>query len=336
MASLRTKFSVGLFMIMGVILAVAIVIWLGVSNYLDKGLLYAAYFDESVQGLDKDSAVKYRGVTIGKVQDISVAPDGRLIEVILKMEKEPSLQHTPEKIIAQLKSVGITGLMFIELDTRKKDLPDLSPKLSFPSDYPVIATHPSDISVLFQSIDNVLATMGAVDLKQMFEKMAATLDTIDAAINHAQIEKLSEQLQTTLAGVNKRLESKQWQAIMDASAEASERINEFGRKANQAVMRFDRTIAGLEQLVQKNAPTIDLAVAELNDSLTAFNQLIHGGGRLVQRTDQRIEGLNQEMMRLLDGLNMTADALNQFSERIAADPTQLFLSEPIAEKPTMQ
>jgi phospholipid/cholesterol/gamma-HCH transport system substrate-binding protein len=323
-------------MIMGVVLTIVLVIWLGVSNYLDKGLLYAAYFDESVQGLDKDSAVKYRGVTIGKVQDISVAPDGRLIEVILKIEHDPSLKRTPEKIIAQLKSVGITGLMFIELDTRKKDLPNLSPKLNFPSDYPVIATHPSDISVLFQSIDNVLATMGAVDLKQVFEKMAATLDTIDAAINHAQIDKLSQQLQAALEGVNKRLESKQWQAIMDASAQASERINDFGHNANLAVVRFDRTIAGLEKIVQKNAPTIDLAVAELHDSIAAFNKLINGGDLLVQRADQSVAGMNQELLSLLDGLHMTVEALNQFSERIAADPTQLLFGDPIAEKPTMQ
>lgn len=334
MASLRTKFSVGLFMIMGVILTIVLVIWLGVSNYLEKGLLYAAYFDESVQGLDKDSAVKYRGVTIGKVKEISVAPDGKLIEVILKIENDPSLERTPEKIIAQLKSVGITGLMFIELDTRKNDLPDLSPRLNFPSDYPVIATHPSDISLLFQSIDNVLSTMGAVDLNQMFEKMAETLNTIDTAITQAQIGKISGQLQTALTGINIRLESKEWQAILDASAQAAERINEFGRTANQAVIRFDRTIAGLEQIVLENAPAVDHAIAELNNSIMAFNKLIHGGDLLVRHADQSVEGVNQEIIDVLTRLKATADALNQFSERIAANPPQLLFSDPMAEKPT--
>ncbi len=320
-------------MIVGVILTIFVVIWLGVSNYLDQGLLYAAYFDESVQGLDKDSAVKYRGVTIGKVQTITVAPDGKLIEVLLKIENEPSLRRPPEKIIAQLKSVGITGLMFIELDSRKADLPDLSPKLTFPSDYPVIATHPSDISLLFQSIDNVLASMGSVDLNEMFEQITRTLKTIDTAISRAQIGKISAELQTALAQLNQHLEADQWQLIMNSAAQAADRINDFGENANLAVDRFDRTIAGFEQLVDKNAPSIDHAVSELEHSVTALNGLFQDGNLLVRRTDQKIEGLNVELLTILQRLNATADSLSEFSQRIANQPTQLLLGAPMEERP---
>lgn len=336
MASLRTKFSVGLFMVLGVILSVALVIWLGVSNYLDKGFLYVAYFDESVQGLDKDSSVKYRGVAIGKVQEISVAPDGELIQVLLKIENKPSLQRAPEKIVAQLKSVGITGLMFIELDTRKINTPDLTPKLSFPTDYPVIATHPSDISLLFQSIDNVLATMGAVDLNKMFEKMADTLDTINSAITQAQVGNLSKQLQTTLTSLNHHMEAEKWQAIMDSATQAADRINTFGANANSAVARFDRTILGLEQLIKKNTPTIDHAVKELDLSIQAFNRIVSGGDLLVQHTDQRIDGLNQKLLTILQRMDGAAEAIHQFSQRIATEPTQLIWGKPMAEKSTLR
>ena len=67
MATLKTKFMVGLFVVTGFSFAVVAVVWLGMSNYFEKGQYYVAYFDESVQGLDKDSPVKYRGVTIGSV-----------------------------------------------------------------------------------------------------------------------------------------------------------------------------------------------------------------------------------------------------------------------------
>jgi len=80
MASLRTKFIVGAFVATGMGIAIAAILWLGASNYLEKGNYYAAYFDESVQGLEKDSPVKYRGVTIGRVYRIGVAPDAALIE----------------------------------------------------------------------------------------------------------------------------------------------------------------------------------------------------------------------------------------------------------------
>jgi hypothetical protein len=69
------------------------------------------YFDESVQGLDKDSPVKYRGVSIGRVENINVAPDAALIQVVLKIES--GLESGIDDIVARLKSVGITGIMFV-------------------------------------------------------------------------------------------------------------------------------------------------------------------------------------------------------------------------------
>ena len=66
MASARVNFSVGLFMTAGLGLATLAVIWLGMTSFLRKGELYVTYFDESVQGLNVDSPVKYRGVPVGR------------------------------------------------------------------------------------------------------------------------------------------------------------------------------------------------------------------------------------------------------------------------------
>ena len=140
MASIKTKFTVGLFVIIGLAIAIVTIIWLGKSHYLEEGQYYIAYFDESVQGLDKDSPVKYRGVSIGRVDNIGVAPDATLIKVILKIESSLNLEDHLEEIVAELKSVGITGIMFIELERKKDDEPDLSPEITFSSEYPVIAT----------------------------------------------------------------------------------------------------------------------------------------------------------------------------------------------------
>jgi len=144
MASIKTKFNVGLFVMLGIIIATVAIMWLGISNYFEKGKLYAAYFDESVQGLNKDSPVKYRGVTIGRVDSIRVAPDATLIEVVMKIETD--LKHG-SNLVAQLKSVGITGIMFVELDHKRDDEPNYSPEINFPSKYLVIATKPSDIKL---------------------------------------------------------------------------------------------------------------------------------------------------------------------------------------------
>ena len=121
MTTNKTAFAVGLFIIAGIGIAITAIIWLGMSNYFETGQNHVAFFDESVQGLDKDSPVKYRGVSIGRVQSVGVAPDGTLIQVVLTIEDDLKVESD---MYAQLKSVGITGIMFIEIDRKKEGDPD--------------------------------------------------------------------------------------------------------------------------------------------------------------------------------------------------------------------
>ena len=75
MATQKTKFAVGLFVAIGIALAILVTIWLGMSRFLQKGRFYATYFDECVQGLDVDSPLQYRGVLTGRGESSGVAPE---------------------------------------------------------------------------------------------------------------------------------------------------------------------------------------------------------------------------------------------------------------------
>jgi phospholipid/cholesterol/gamma-HCH transport system substrate-binding protein len=195
MASTKTKFAVGLFVLGGVSIALLGIIWLGVTRYFEKGHYYATYFNESVQGLDKDSPVKYRGVSIGRVAKIGVAPDEKLIEVVLKVESEQKLGSDME---AQLKSVGITGSMFIELDQKKEGEPDRSPPLNFPTKYPVVASKPSTISELFHGIDKVLTQFSTLDLEGISDALKSTMGSLNHAIIDANVKAISTNLESSI------------------------------------------------------------------------------------------------------------------------------------------
>src|SRR6186997_779802 len=65
-------FKVGIFVITASVIAVIGVILLGVGSIFQKNFLVETYIDESVQGLDVGSPVKFRGVPIGKVEEISL------------------------------------------------------------------------------------------------------------------------------------------------------------------------------------------------------------------------------------------------------------------------
>ena len=94
------KFRVGVFVIVAILIGLAAAIWLGASRYLADESAAVTYFSESVQGLDRGAAVKYRGVPAGRVESIGIAPDGELIEVVMSIDtryadvlfKDPTLR----------------------------------------------------------------------------------------------------------------------------------------------------------------------------------------------------------------------------------------------------
>src|SRR5918992_3542296 len=65
-------FKIGLFVISAILIGISGVIALGLGSIFQKKNLSETYIEESVQGLDVGSPVKFRGVSIGKVEQITL------------------------------------------------------------------------------------------------------------------------------------------------------------------------------------------------------------------------------------------------------------------------
>ena len=92
MSHRANSFKIGLFVVTALLLAVVVTVWLGASRYFEKSKPYVAYFSESVQGLEVDSPVKFRGVSVGRVRGVRMAPDNKLIEVVWPWTRGSALQ----------------------------------------------------------------------------------------------------------------------------------------------------------------------------------------------------------------------------------------------------
>lgn len=174
-----SKLAIGIFVTGGIVIGVIAVIWLGASHFFEEGSRYVTYFDESVQGLNPDSTVKYRGVDIGRVEKIRVAPDLKLIEVVMKVNL--SLENAGNTY-AQLKTAGLTGIVFIDLDRKSAENSIKPPALSFKPPYPVIESHISTAAQLRAGIDLVLTKTKELDLKGMVEEFKAVQKAIENLI----------------------------------------------------------------------------------------------------------------------------------------------------------
>ncbi|MDP2643451.1 MAG: MlaD family protein [Desulfobacterales bacterium] len=325
MASLKTKFFVGLFVIIGIAIAVATIIWVGMSHYFEKGHYYAAYFDESVQGLDKDSPVKFRGVSIGRVQSIGVAPDAKLIRVILKIETDLELE---KNIYAQLKSVGITGIMFVELERMQPGEPDRSPKINFESRYPVIATRSSDISKIIKGIDGLITQFRRLDFAAVTENLTATLDKIDRNIDDIRIKEISERLRSTLDSAEKIMSRPKWDGMAEAVASAGQSVSTFAQNADRTVSRMDQSLERLDKIFVENEKGLKEAIEQFKITMTSSNQMLKSGIDLIQNADAKLSSLERNLTVTLQNLESASENLNRYLERIADQPAQLLFGNP--------
>ncbi len=304
MATRKTKFAVGLFVFVGLAFAIWITIWLGMSRYLEKGQYYVTYFDESVQGLGVDSPVKYRGVFIGRVESIAVAPDSKLIKVILNIE---SGQQLDPNIVAQLKSVGITGSMFVELDQKKADEPDQSPRLGFPSEYPIIASKPSEISGLYGGLNKVLEQVKLLDLEGISLQIKTTLENINQTVDDANIQRISKTIESSFERMEIILADQRWDKILAAA---------------------DSTLVRVEDLVSSKEQTIASAIDNFNRAMQNVNSLFDEGSALVSGADASVSELMNHLLIAARNLEKASDNLNRLMETLADHPSQLMFGQP--------
>jgi phospholipid/cholesterol/gamma-HCH transport system substrate-binding protein len=334
MASLKTKFSVGLFLIIGMAAIIVGIIWLGMSNYLEKGRLFVAYFDESIQGLDKDSPVKFRGVAIGRVQHITVAPDERLIEVIMKIESEVQPQKSQQQLVAQLKSVGITGLMFIELELKSPNEPDLSPSLSFTPPYTVIPTRPSEISKFFKGVENVFDMFRAIDTKTISLQLTAVLQKINQNLDEAQISALVDEARSAVQGMKNLLDQKKVSDLLTSVDQTAASMNRVATNADAGITEIRQTVSGLDKIINQGEGDIASITADLRESAVQVRKAMETATIMLDNTNRQMDVLERQVLTTVTRIDQAGRSLNRVLEQVANQPSRVLFGGTVPDKPT--
>jgi len=307
---------IGLFVTIGILIGMVAVVWLGASKYFEKGATYVTYFDESVQGLQLDSAVKYRGVEAGRVEKIRVAPDNRLIEVIMKINLRGKLER---EYVAQLKAAGITGIVFVELDRKESDKPDISPKITFASEYPVISSKPSDVKQLLTGIDNVIQSLNKIDTQGISDQIKSTLKVLESVV--ASVDNVVGSVEKAL-GTGKLEEAvvevrntllKVQNFVSDAQKDLKAmNLGKSGANIENATARLDQIM---------NSGEIEAVLAEVKDAAKKMNQLVEGLDKRSLAITNNIKGTSENLKRASESLEMLID-------RVYASPSDLLFGEP--------
>ena len=209
------------------------------SSNFNPSSKFVLLFNQSVRGLVKAAPVEFRGITIGRVADISFdylqAPEDSRIPVLVEID--PSLLHreTSEDsavsdlafleeavrrgLRASLKTGSLlTGSLFVDLDYYKEPLAD---ELGKVGDYPSIPTISSGLAQLEAKLTAILDKVQALPLDDTLVKIGKVADearesmvevremtvSLRKIVDSSEFVKLPEDLRKTLLSMEKSVAS---------------------------------------------------------------------------------------------------------------------------------
>ncbi len=224
------KFKLGLFVVSGISLLILVLFLLGIADVFKPKVEFITFFDESVQGLENGAAVKFRGVTIGKVSNITVRPSDNLVRVdmeadlsaidVVGQEKQSVITRKAEFFYRMEKEVekglrcrldlaGITGMKYVEMnyfDPVKYPIPDIVP----PKGVRYIPSTPSFLRGLSSNITSALARIANVNFEEISSELISSLKSLNTIVKDQRVngiiqkmDNITTQLETTSTNINK-------------------------------------------------------------------------------------------------------------------------------------
>lgn len=264
---------VGAFVVILGAAVLGVILWLGKSDYRGVYDRYYAYMRESVAGLSVNSAVKYRGVDVGRVKDIVLSPENPE-EVRLTLD---ILHGTPIKTdtVAVLETQGLTGLATLNLNGGSRDAPALETEPG--QEYPVIKTGPSLFFRLDMAISRLLSEQGLTkllaNLNTLSQNATAVVDEDNRTALRQILKDLSE-LTQTLAARNEQVDK----GVLSAS-QAAENLARLTESMNkQMPMLLERVnksavaLQGMTEELAKTGKTVSSFVQETKPDLDQFSR----------------------------------------------------------------
>src|SRR6266581_5742914 len=187
-------FKIGIFVISAVVIGVIGVVVLGAGAIFQKKSIVETYIDESVQGLDVGSPVKFRGVPVGRVEQISLTSAEYATKreyVVVRMSissnmfqfqvNDPKSEQLKEALDRgfriRIAPQGLTGVAYLEADYLD---PERNPPLEIDwrPDYPYIPSATSRILQLGDSVERILQNFEQLDIPQLTSSIEKSLAAI--------------------------------------------------------------------------------------------------------------------------------------------------------------
>jgi phospholipid/cholesterol/gamma-HCH transport system substrate-binding protein len=254
--------AVGAFVLLVALVGALFVYWYSDSREHRSYNRYEIYFSGSVSGLERGVAVRYLGVSVGRVIDIRIDPrDSSRVQVLVDIDaRTPISQQT----VAELQLQGVTGLLFIDLSEDRENK-RVAPEIAGIS-YPVIRAAPSRFDVVLESLPELVAAANQVVQRADRLLNDDNLNAVSDALGN--FHRASTNLPDTLHNLNVLINDlRSASAELSASAHSARGMLESVDPDVRAASKRLRTIS--DHLEDASA-TLDKLIVENRQDIRSF------------------------------------------------------------------
>ncbi|MCI6289495.1 MAG: MlaD family protein [Lentisphaeria bacterium] len=305
------KFKLGLFVISAITVLIIVVSCMGMFDQLKPKAHLVTYVEESVQGLSTGSAVKYKGVPIGNVDDISIITGTQEIRIDILIDLSKFRRKTGESFLQQksasrwqfynylqkevsrgltcrIEPDGITGVKYVEMDFfRDADkIPRAKRQVEIRDGIFYMPSTPSMMANLRMSVFEILASIASIDFKNISAQLCDLLRSANQTLNKAELDKLvasannvAAKLDVTVSNLNNSLSRQKMDKTIQGIDTTFESIRQLSDQLNEIASRSSlpattSSIRELSESLQSSSNSLQMSLQKANDTIDALTDLI--------------------------------------------------------------
>jgi len=337
-------FKIGLFVIAAIVVGVIGVVVLGAGRVFQKKALIETYIDESVQGLDVGSPLKFRGVPVGRVEQISLTSaeySTRRQYVLVRMSissnmfqfpvndpNSPDLKRELDRgFRIRLAPQGLTGVAYLEADYLD---PERHPPLEIdwrPA-YPYIPSARSKITQLSDAVERILQNIGDIDISRLSEGIEKSLAAMTKVAESANLEKIGDQTSALLAelrATNRQLNglvsSPELKSGITDAAAAAGRARQLVERAEKPIDRMLTDLPQVSEGLNRMVTRLDSVTKDLPETSAQLRQTL-------QRVNRLIANQQRELERTMENLRAVSENMKEITEDSKKYPSQTLFGAP--------
>ena len=348
MSQQANYFKLGVFIIAGIVVFLAIVLALSAGQLLKRTVTMETYFNESVQGLDVGSAVKFCGVQLGRVTRIGftstqyqqdLAPKDRKQYVLVLAEVQPELvgargERAPERvqdmIVAGLRvrlaPVGITGTAYLEIDFVE---PRTSPllEIAWTPDHLYIPSTPSTYNQIVSGAQNFLAKLADTDIEGLVTSIQVFVRQANDKLGELPVSALAYDASATMKEIRELAAQAKKLAASPELATTIRELSVAGARLREVLANPAWSTAPTEAA---EAFARVRAVADnknLQDSLVRLDRILARLDALTAGSDADVSAALYNLRRITENLRDLTDTLKRYPASVFAEPPRQVIPE---------